>query len=240
MLGNYCLEVLLGGCTVPPKPPSPTTEPAPSCKGSGLVARSSGYPRVCLLWALGKSIRFGGIPYPHAWRVVFGLQTPQGKFRIQRKIKENTGKNTARLCGNFPPDGKLWKSHVHARMSVSMFSSQCGHAYGIRTARGTRMRRQARMLLRMQMGTGIQTWTMPGMQMGTGMVKGMQAEIGMQAGVSTLQPGPSSSLQAAAESNLCLELLQVPSPGQAATLSPSCCGLSPCPMAVVWRARASG
>lgn len=42
----------------------------------------------------------------------------------------------AQLHGNFPADGKMWKSRVSARMNGSMFSPWCGNVHGVRAMGG--------------------------------------------------------------------------------------------------------
>lgn len=126
------------------------------------------------------------------------------------------------------------------------FPHGVGNMCGVRTATGAGMGMQA--------GTGMQARTVLGMQVEMGMqagtVSGMQAGTGMQTGVNTLQPAafslPASRSRAkpAGTAPLCWQprrqLVQVHIPGQAAMLSPSCCGLSPCPAAIACRAGASG
>lgn len=90
----------------------------------------------------------------------------------------------------------------------------------------------------------MQAGTVPGMQAGMG----MQTGTGMQAGASTSQPAASSLPASNGRAKRAgtapprweprKQLVQVHLPGQAATLSPSCCGLSPRPVAVAWRAGA--
>lgn len=73
MLGNRCLKELRGGCTLLPKT---LLEFIPSCKGLGLVAQPwlgpLGIPSSLFHWIWDRFC---------ACLAVFGLQTPQGKFK---------------------------------------------------------------------------------------------------------------------------------------------------------------
>lgn len=146
----------------PPKLPSPATELVPSCKGPGLVPRPQPDPvgipgSVCFghFWAqaLRNPIGFRAVPCPRA-HTVCNPNTSGKIYDLEKKIGKDKKKHSqapfpwvfTQLRGNFPPDGKLWKSRVGARRSVSLFSPQRGHACGVRTVRGTGMGMQKGMV----------------------------------------------------------------------------------------------
>lgn len=155
VLGNRCLEVLRGGCTLPPKPPLPSWS-------SSHPAKDLGWWHSCgwVSWAFQAfyPIGFGTIPLPAQPCLGCKHLGENPKLR-EKKGKHKKNQNQApfsqvlpQLHGNFPADGKLWKSRVSARMNVSMFSPWCGHGCGVRAVRGTGA------------GMGMQAGTIPGMQ----------------------------------------------------------------------------
>lgn len=133
------MEVLRGGCTLPPKPPLPSWS-------SSHPAKDLGWWHSCgwVSWAFQAlyPIGFGTVPLPA--RPCLGCKHLGENLKLrEKKGKHEKNQNQApfsqvlpQLHGNFPADGKLWKSHVSARMNVSMFSPWCGHGCGVRAVRG--------------------------------------------------------------------------------------------------------
>lgn len=77
MLGNRCLKVLRGGCTLLPKTSFPLLELIPSSKGLGLGPL--GVPSSLSHWIWDHSC---------ACLAVFGLRTPRGKISNLKKTQE--------------------------------------------------------------------------------------------------------------------------------------------------------